>query len=105
VDWKEDDFVGSNNGVLELQSEQPVVANQRSDEPVSRTRAKVWALSTGNGTDEFHKRGHDGGGTRNSRSTDGDFGKVAHVLVLYRVAEHETNECGEHRSACEGYVT
>lgn len=87
--------------MLELQSEQPVVANQRSEEPVSRTRAKVWALSTGdNTTDELHKRGYDG--TRNSRGTDVDFGKVTRVLLLYRVAEHETNDF---RRAQRGNVT
>jgi hypothetical protein len=50
VACKDDDVVVSNNGVLALQLEQPVVANQRSEEPVSSMTLKDWDLSTGNAT-------------------------------------------------------
>jgi hypothetical protein len=48
VACKDDDFVVSSNGMLALQPEQPVVANQRSEAPVSSTRLKDWDLSTDN---------------------------------------------------------
>jgi hypothetical protein len=50
VACKDDEFVVSNNGVLALQLEQPVVANQRSEEPVSSITLKDWDLSTGKAT-------------------------------------------------------
>jgi hypothetical protein len=48
VACKDDDFVVSSNGMVALQPEQAVVANQRSEEPVLSTRLKDWDLSTDN---------------------------------------------------------
>jgi hypothetical protein len=58
VAWKDDDFVVSSNGMLALQPEQPVVAlvaNQRSDAPVSSARLKDWDLSTDNTTRKYNE--------------------------------------------------
>jgi len=44
--WRDVDFDVSNSGVPDGQEAQRVVANHKSDEPVSRTRLKDWALGT-----------------------------------------------------------
>ena len=44
--WKDVDVVGSNSGVPDGHEAQAVVANHKSEEPVSRTRPNDWGLGT-----------------------------------------------------------
>ena len=44
--WRDVDFAVLNSSVLDGQEMQEVVANHKSDEPVSRTRGNDWGLGT-----------------------------------------------------------
>jgi hypothetical protein len=76
--WRVVDVDGLNSGVPEGQEAQEVVANHKSDEPVSRTRSNDWDLETRERV-ETVAREHLG---VHSRGADVDLRKVAHVLTL-----------------------
>ena len=74
--WSDVDVDGLNSGVPDGQEAQPVVANHKSDEPVSRTRLNGWGLRMRVGTiAQEHLDVH-------SRGADADLRKVTHVLTL-----------------------